>query len=1071
MFININRNKRPVRPKYFLSKPNKIVITNMTNYIRENNCLFKLGNINELNFTVPYFIEGDGELIYNKDIDFIKEKMYIKMQLGYIEEWFIIDGIEDKGDTDETMSVTAFSIGYELSHKKISTYEIENTNIETAINDIILDTNWTLKWVDPPIVNLYRTLSVTDSNGLDTLLEIAQTFDATIEWNTVDRQISVYQNRTLEEELKETDSNGVYNKYRYRGLTVNYGKLLKSLNRSRTTDEMTTRLYVYGNEGLSINTVNPLGQSYIEDFSFFLYPFERDENKNVLKHSDFMTDELCNAILDYNDLVDTYSPTYKSLVEQLKTLNEQYGTASTELIELQNQYDTILDLIDLAKATEDYDLVAIRTAERDVKAVEVSSKQSEVDKINSDIVNVEAQMDALMVSLGKDANFTLELRKELRLYIIEKEFNDDRYIDEQELFDDAKKKFKELREPAVSITIDIENFLEIIEEQYNWDKLILGDYIKIKYPQMKMEYMAKIIEINYDFSSYSISLTIANTESASEIEKLNKIIYESKTATSLINNSKYKWDKVDEYNNEVWELLNSTWDANKRTITAGVNNDIEIGKRGIIIRDPKNPMNVVIIQSGIIALSNDGGVTWKTGITAEGIIAERLMGVAFIGQRLTIQDNEGTQIIKGSKHSIYDRLGNLQVLLGEYRDNEFGLYIPDGAVEIHTNEEPNRGVILDGQGLRGYNGSGMNTFELNTDGFLKLWGGAIDIRTDFDSNQGVILDGYGLHGYNPNREMTFDLNTEGFLKLWGGYIDIRTSFDSYQGIVLDGDGFRAYDEENELTVNIESDTGNVTIKGDLTGSNGIFNGSILSNSLDENGDVISFTFIDGGEFLSHGYYLKNWGDTVQDEENDMDIRIQNGLLRFRNNTKDWSLYMSDYGISTYANGTASLASGTLLFRDVTYYNPDNPTEGKKGVTLHSTAGIVTLVSEKSSIYINPMKTSREGNNLFKFYVKNGDTASDTDGVLMYGSHVDSSPFASGIRFSKARSEPTIWITDNTGAKKTGNLVAKKISGEQLESKEIISTDGGKLKLSVDANNYIEISSSGIKLVGTRIDFN
>src|SRR5690606_4556445 len=92
-------------------------------------------------------------------------------------------------------------------------------------------------------------------------------------------------------------------------------------------------------------------------------------------------------------------------------------------------------------------------------------------------------------------------------------------------------------------------------------------------------------------------------------------------------------------------LMSAEHDANKRKITAGVNNSIEIGKRGIIVRSPQFPNEVIIIQSGIIALSKDNGNNWQTALTPDGIIAERLMGTIIAGQNLIITNDAGSFVI------------------------------------------------------------------------------------------------------------------------------------------------------------------------------------------------------------------------------------------------------------------------------------------------------------------------------------------------------------------------------------------------------------------------------------------
>jgi len=56
-------------------------------------------------------------------------------------------------------------------------------------------------------------------------------------------------------------------------------------------------------------------------------------------------------------------------------------------------------------------------------------------------------------------------------FIIEKEWTDTNYTNAQDLYNTAVKRFEDLKNPQTVISIDIINFLEIIEEQHNWDKL------------------------------------------------------------------------------------------------------------------------------------------------------------------------------------------------------------------------------------------------------------------------------------------------------------------------------------------------------------------------------------------------------------------------------------------------------------------------------------------------------------------------------------------------------------------------------------------------------------------------
>ena len=629
MFIDIDYTKRPKKAKFYLAKPNKKIISHIYEKFDDKLSL-KLGNINELNFSIPYFVEENGRMIENRHIELIKEKMLIKVVYGNsYKEWYIVDEIEESGNDKDIFNIKAFSLGYELKDKRISGYVEDAINLNDLLTNILANTLWTIGEIDPIFDNIYRSFeSGENSNALECILKAAEIFGALIVWDTENRKIS----------FKDISKNG-----KFRGLTVNYGKLLRSIKRQRTTDEMVTRLYVYGSDDLSIQSVNPTGKPYIEDFSYFMYPFERDENRNVIRSSYYMSDDLCHAILDHQELIQQYSPQIMSLTNQMLQKQQELVAEQTVLDQLNLQLENILNLLDVAKATEDEKLIAQRTAERDALQAQIDAQAQITATLKIEIDNIQAQINDIYDTIAIESNFTPELLDELNYYIIEKEWRDDSYIDPQDLYNDALKKFEEIRQPKVVIEIDIDNLLSMVEEQYYWDKLVLGDLIKIKYPQMKLEYMAKIIEIEYNFENDEINLVIANTKDLlSDTEKLVQLLYSNASASSIIQSNKHKLNKISEIESEVSRLIKSEWDATKNKIIAGVNNSIEIGKRGIIITNPDYPDEMIIIQSGVVALSKDRGETWQTAIKPDGIVAERLIGRIIAGEELIITNSAGT---------------------------------------------------------------------------------------------------------------------------------------------------------------------------------------------------------------------------------------------------------------------------------------------------------------------------------------------------------------------------------------------------------------------------------------------
>ena len=479
MFIDIDYNKKMKDYKIELSKPNKTIITNLSERI-DAKLSVGLGSIGELTFKIPYKIENDyHEIIDNPNIDLLREKMYLRLTIGNQKMWFIVDNISDQTEDLDMMNVQAFSLPIELKNKKISELNLTSVNADMLMDELLVSSSWSKGAVDLELQSTYRTFDFSETTIYDALVNSAETFGAIIVWDEENKTISFRELTNISQ---------------YKGMSVNAEKFLNSLKRTRDTDEMVTRLYVYGNEKMSIQNVNPSGLRYIEDFSYFLEPFTRDANKNVLTHSNYMSDELCHAILDNKELKELALPQINTLQSEVIVLNSNLALKDIELTELKLSLSTTKGLLDIAKSTGDTALIAQRQSEVINFETLVSTKTSEIGTIISQINTKTNEMTALQDSVSI-TSFTPELLDELDVYIVEKDFYDDRYIDETELYNAGINKFAEIRSPKIVVEISIDNLLNVVEEQYYWDKIVLGDMIQVKYPNMKINYKSTIINI------------------------------------------------------------------------------------------------------------------------------------------------------------------------------------------------------------------------------------------------------------------------------------------------------------------------------------------------------------------------------------------------------------------------------------------------------------------------------------------------------------------------------------------------------------------------------------------------
>jgi len=652
LFGEIDLTLKPLYPQFFLAKPNKTVISKLKD-IYQHNLNKKLGNISELTFSMPLYIEDSNhQKIRNHNIDIIKQRLLIKATLGNKEEWFIINKIDSSAEDVDSKIITAFSLGFELSDKVIRGYKCTSYNIQEVLlgisdsripldgdstDGILNNSIWRIGYIDSQFLLTYRSFEFSSVTLLDCIFELAESFKALIVWDTINRTISFYKYENLE-----------YNK----GLKFSYNNYLKSINKEEDAKEMVSKLIVEGKDGLSINKVNPTGTNFIENFLFFLNGYRKDENNNVISHSQFMSDGLCEAIIVYQNLVISKKGEFDSLLEQLKTKQELYTVKDNELTVLEQQLEILKDSLDIA-LSNDQDtgqlLIDISNKEDDIE-----DKNAEIDIINDAIDDINIDISELRYLISIENNFTEEEIQERSLFIIEKEWIDQNYDNAEDLYTDALIKFEELSLPKTVINIDIVNFLEIVEEQKNWDKLNLGDIVTVTYEDLNIDVQAKIVEIEYDFEEGNISLVIANIKDILNVEeKFYKDIYSAISTSSTVNLNKSTWNSTVENKSEIGRVIDILQNNVKNEINMSVNESVEINKRGIRVFDLNDKLKYIVLQHGVIALTQDGGNSWKVAITPEKIVADLIMGRLVCGQQVQIDATDSN----GVKTFVVDQTG------------------------------------------------------------------------------------------------------------------------------------------------------------------------------------------------------------------------------------------------------------------------------------------------------------------------------------------------------------------------------------------------------------------------------
>jgi phage minor structural protein len=780
MLGDINHSRKPRKLDLFICKPNGVIVSKLSEaYGIQYNP--RLGNLSELTFSIPYQVDRQHKLIKNKNIDILKERYIIKATSGIEEEYFLINNLSDSDNGEEVKSAHCWNLGYELNDKKFRSYKKDAINATTALTDALSSSIWAVGEIDPDFDLVYRSFDLSSTTALDFVFRIAETFKGLLQWDTKNRLIS----------LVKPESVG-----QNKGLKISYGKYLKSIGRESSTDEMVTRLNVFGGENLSINRVNPTGQSYIESFSFFQYPMYREvydstnpdhtdksqhTNPNTgtvyvtMDESDYMSEGLCHAILDYDDLVDSKKGEFDTYVADKETLQSTLTTLENGMSTLETEMWTIEDNLFIAK--QNGDDTTLLEQEKVDKQTEIDAKQAEIDSVNADITTIDNNIATLQSELAIENNFTADQIKERNMFIIESEWSDDNYFEEQSLYIDAQKYFEILKQPQTVINMDIVNFLNVIEEQRNWDKLSLGDTITIQHERLGIDVQAKIIEIQFDYESDGISLTIANVKDIqTDKEKFIKSLYRSISTSTSVDMNKYKWDLVSEVDATVNDYMSSAIDATKQAIIAGTNESVVFDRRGLKITNPDDPLRFIVQNHGVIALTRSGGDVYETAISADGIYSERLIGRIIIGENLIMENSSGKftfdqngATIDGASFQLVGGQNGVSI------DADTGFKVIKSDNTVRTLISATDGIKIQKSSDNGV--TWTDSLYVNIDGDLYL-NGVYTGTISFDQAQGGTLtlggvDNGRLIVLNDNGEQIADLDSGmgGFSELYIGELD------------------------------------------------------------------------------------------------------------------------------------------------------------------------------------------------------------------------------------------------------------------------------------------------------------
>ena len=509
----------------------------------------QLVDVNELEFSIPYYL---GNLEINPNFDLVRSGYVIEFEqvdendVTYTRERYKIRSVTNLGGDDFTKQVFCYSLEYTLTKKIINNlsgvkklyrtpaeiaaytpttqYPTLQDFIDSGILNIVtsLSPSWSVGTIDSGLENLFRDIILDSKSILDFLLnDIRDYFDCVFEFDTVNKTISA-------RELSNTGSNN--------GLYITEENYIRTFSEPIDLDEVVTQLRVFGRDNISINSVNPTGQSYITDLSYF-------------RNTTFMSQSLIDALTAYDAVVQANLSQFQTLLTNLNTFTTQLTTAQNDLTTLQGELavlqanKNILIQQDAQGNVPEYSASTTYNQGDDVKfnnqfytakqtttgndptnttfwdsvnqlitdkETEITNKETEITTAQSNITTTNASIATLNNTLAIENNLTSEQIEELDEFILIREYRNDAYTDAQDLYDSALEIISRINTPPLQFTIDIVDLFKILDDSYAWDKIRIGDVITIEHRRFGTGVEVRLIGFEHDYDNDSLLLVFSN---------------------------------------------------------------------------------------------------------------------------------------------------------------------------------------------------------------------------------------------------------------------------------------------------------------------------------------------------------------------------------------------------------------------------------------------------------------------------------------------------------------------------------------------------------------------------------
>ena len=332
---------------------------------------------------------------------------------------------------------------------------------------------------------------------------------------------------------------------------LSYDNYLKEIELSDDTEDIVTKLVLSGNDDLTISEVNPSGETFVEDFSYFIESRE-------------MSDALINALNVYYEIVKVRAIQWDNLrqekLEKEMTMTERKNELLVVYSNMKSLEFAIGQSSDEAFNAQQQEILVELNDRRVLLEAEINELNININDLDNSIYNIN---QLCKKKYATDNNgvliFNETLLNELKEFIYQDTYSNDAITDGLTLMRIGKRKVSQSCYPTKTWTISSVNFIErLIDNGFrqHWNgELGLGDMIVLKGD----EFIEIIYVIGYtqNFKDKTIELELSNKKQENEFslsigERLTqgkeayRIAKKSRSTINMVNKNRYglTYDKI-----------------------------------------------------------------------------------------------------------------------------------------------------------------------------------------------------------------------------------------------------------------------------------------------------------------------------------------------------------------------------------------------------------------------------------------------------------------------------------------------------------------------------------------------